>query len=1192
MAKEKLQTYDISYYETQAQYDKKLSKLDEQLKKFETVHNDVSKKAHTQFLENERVFEDKLKGIKEASSKDSKVVSDRNKAEIAKIKTDKKSAVDSHEDIVSKLRLEADQAQVEFKESIKTFNAEEQTELDQIKEKYIQHIASYKEKLDIYNTNFNNNASNYQAEIDKFITKIDEYKNKIEAFDKSITKQVSKIVNDNKTSLIKSKELIDQETKNELGLLSEAKDKNTEIAQAADKAIESIITEYKDAITNHYDLKVDTLKSFVDEQKAGLHNIQLNIDKEFEATEKVMKSEKEKHVEEGDSTLAKTVDKKLALYKKRTAAAKSYEAMLHSHLKDFYTEELEYFKLTRHNETVNVKKLGVILSSDVNELNANIDYMNGANETLINHLKSSEKAHFEQLFFHEEVRHQYALKQLEVFDKLKSELISLTNEHLTEISEMYKEIDSLNQYLDTAEPLKEIEINALREELEVKELNQRIAFKVGKQTHDIDLIENKFNYDKKLADLNLQRSLADFQKQVSLNKLDKERDEEDIAVKTKFLIAEQEYNIRIQNRLLERDVLKSEFDSQKEAFDIKREMAKLNVYRKYDLEGKELEYQIKLIENQKKYQVEVIKRSVDDELLKLEEQLTRIRNDITKFKVDTDTYIQQKRQSITEEKESVEADYQNKLEQVDLALKRELNVPQARLFESKGLIDSRIDNFNTYNIQYLEFMEHLVEALKFGEDPVKSKEKAMNNTSFEDYTLKYLTNIYAILEVAIKFMFEVNSRRLDNQIANTVDAVETRKLQRNKTKLIQKNTTQLERLNRDLKDREIVVKAMIKQEKATLNKSSITTLPMFEEKITNFYNKVFYRLRGVQEQLQKEATELYSPLIAGDEFIIEYAEKSAQTAKEKIKVEMADKIKPLDDALNKIVLELQEKEQKELLPLENKKNELEAQVKEIKTLLIQHTKEIESKANAEASVLKSQLKQIEETTEAGVVRAYEALDRELSDLEENYRQQVAILDQKDEEAKHILDFEEKIKTMTLEASVFKYKDAYEKAKNAYQGTLQGIDKSEIHIKNELNEADKTVDQTLKKLFKEQDSFANKNSIKDDIQSATQDLNIKLSKKKLEKERLMLKVQDLISTAETRMFTSIEQAKQVLTLNLEKYVVDCENNDFDALNDKDRQIMDAHFTTVREAIHQLKQDKHKATLAALVATNEKIFGEEE
>jgi hypothetical protein len=858
---------------------------------------------------------------------------------------------------------------------------------------------------------------------------------------------------------------------------------------------------------------------------------------------------------------------------------------------DFFESEKAYFKQQEQIEKDNIDKLRIFLVSDQTEIKNNIQYFSDVNETLLTHIKSIEKKHIEQQLCHENVRKEYALKQLGVFQKLKQNIISLTETHLNEIVDYYNQIDSLNQFLDTAEPLKEIRINELKKELEIKELNQRIAFKIGKQSRDIQLIENQKEFDNQMAKLERDKKHAELEKDIELAKLAKQKDEELSNATLKFNIAKEEYDMRVKNRALERAVLDSQFSFQTKMYDVQKDIAKQKVYRQYDLREKELEYDINIITNEENYQVEVLERDLEDQTLKLDEKITKIRNQINAYKVKVDTLINKKKLDIKHQKEAVKAKYQRQIEQVDSALKREIKDPKNRLFESRELVESRLDQYNTYNIQFVDFMEHLIETHKYSDELDKCRDKVLKDTTFKTYVHTYLENVYSILETALKFMHKIDLRRFESQLSNVTDASSIKKLDRQKSKAIQKYETRLKRLERDLNDRQVVIDTLIQSEYDTFKKASIPNMERFDDLLTIFYNKIFDRLRTTQSQLLEETKVIYHPLTKPDEDIIAYAESSAKVAKEKITNELSQTLNPLDDELDAFINAKQDAQNEELAPLEQEKELLENNLHQIKTTIQKKIHDIHTASAEQLKTKKEALNQLHKQAEEDIVSELKEIDRHIDEMTSTYQENIHKLEQKDQEAKTILDYEERILKMALEAAEYRFKDSTEKAENVYLAAVQRLDQKAIHITEDKTETDRAIEQTLKDLYSQQDSFANKNDIKDQIQMVKQEINVDISNKRLERDDLEQKIQDIITSSETVLFASLDEAKQTIELNLEMYFNECQANSSQAtdLNEEDHAVMMKHYQAVKDALYVMKETKHKDTLSQLEKTNQKIFG---
>ncbi|MEC9484319.1 MAG: hypothetical protein UMR38_00410 [Candidatus Izemoplasma sp.] len=1195
MGKDGLQSYDIGSYDIQIDYDKKTTPIEKKIQTLEKRHQQKSDRAHKAFLKKQQTTDKKINTLREKNIVRNQKLDKATENKVEKVQKKITRAKDDYDKFVEAKITERDAKIAHHQEEIDNLKVAEQEDIQEIQQKYKENISSYVEKLDIYNDNYEDNIDHYQKEIDAFLSELNEHQENI----KNHQHATLDALNDQFRAfngLIESRK--NTRNKEFSTHISESMSYTNKVRHEANNQIQKLrefITSFTQNMTEHYESEIEQYNTYIKEKKlAHSQKIEL-IDKDKSIQLEKLMNQKEELSDSNNKKALKHVDMKINLFEERAKISKQFETNLFNHQLTFLKDEKKRVIEWRDHEKINLKKLEIFLELDQQEIKDFVEYYDETNQALLNGQKQLEMDQFDAIKQHESRRKAYLESQLEAYTAYQDALIQLNDTHLNVLTDHYHEVDKINQFLDTAEPKKEIEVNQLKERLEIKETKQRFAVKYAKQNHDIALIKIDYDTQFELEAIERDQTIAHFQQSIDKLYLERDYDKEVNEAKLQYDIASEHHKVLMNNRKLERRLLDSQFDTKEQILTHQKEIAELDVLRENALEQKELEYEIKTIKNEANYKIEVINKGLEEDLLKHEEDLTKIRNEINAYKVNLDTMIHNKKADIEQRKQSILDQYQENLSKIDDALQREIKDPKIRLEESKHLIDTRIETFNKLNINFVKHMNDLLAPYQATAsfDIETARKNVLKDMRFQSHVTDYIKESYTILNDAVTFMHDITLRRIDNKISQTRDKSALKKLKKQRQKAIDKYKRESKDITTATKDYVVVMTSRLDTAWKKFKKANITSHDIFIEKLTVLYHQIFDVLKHFQENVIKETKMKYEPLTETDQKMIEYAKESAIKAKAKIKASQANALAPLDDEFNAFVKDKQAQKEQELNALYKSRDELKATIQHLKNEALQKVKEVNHVKTQKLAPKFEKKSALEASLEADVAKRKKAIDDGISQLKELYNQKVRVLDDKNTEAKTILSYEENIYKMAQESAKTRLSDNIEKAQNAYRATMQKLAKKQGRIESNKKEQTRDVKAHLKDTSRV-DEITTEVSIKQQIQDVKHRIDNEVTDKENELAQLHDKIHTLLQAAEDTLYTKLQKTKDALTENLEHYLDDCQAyiEHYNAFASQDNSLTINNLTSFKAALNTVKAEKYVTTTDALEKTNKSLFEEEE
>ena len=1197
MKENELKSYDIASFDIELEYNKQTAPINKKIDRLNTAHETKSIRAHKDFLDKEKKSKDRLNQLTDKAvikeQKIEKAVENKIiklQAKERRIKRDFDTFVEEKEAIAAEEFTKINEVTIQLKE-------DETKDIDEIKEKYKTNIESYVEKLNIYNNNFDKNKQFHVEEIKKYQEQINIQLDNLKEFNEIVLSELEEKIK----FFMEEKEThdaeINKDTKDATRVLS---NEATNIRKRANVSIQDL-EEYVSLIKKEYEAHLKPSIKLLDQEiielKDTFEERRKLIEADLEMNLTKLDTQLETVKEEKNRKAIKNINMKMNLFNIRATTTLKYEERILNEKiivleneKKILEEQLEY-------ELLNLDKLEIFLLNDQVELKDTGDYFRDLNKVLKTELNNYELANNTYLQKHEELKNAFIKNYTKIFSDLKQSTIELSQTYLEKIADNNFEIDEINKFLDTAEPLKEIEVNRLREDIEISEVQERFKIKYAKQDYETNIVQNQLDTDKLIREKEMKIELSEAQLEYAEIKTKEVYDKSLEKAKLKHSKAEEVYKLRLNNTKLERNLLTNKYETENQIATHRKELTEIEVRKHNALISKEIEYAIKNHEMEASYKIEVINKGLEEDLLKLEENVSKVKYEKDAYASNLNQAIDNKLNDINERKAQIKRANIEKLSLIDLALDREIKEPSRNILKTETIIDERLSKLDINNGIFVDFINDTIDDYKDHKLSLEQlRDIVMNNQTVTDKSIKYINRIYASLKEAVKFMNDIEKHAIMNQIAAASEQGKIKRYKKQETKNELENQKQMEQINTSEQDHVALITTFIAELIETVKRNNYTSASELVNNVEHIYNQVFTKLRDLQENIKKEIIVLYNPLTKNDQEIINHANTNADKAKALVEKEQNEAFVPLDKELNDFI-EQKEQERTEFnQKYDTELSELRAEINQHKNEALAKVKEINDEKNGIIGTKNAQKKQIEETEDREIALRYEEIDRKLEDLTFNYNNTLQKLDDKDREAKKIFDYEDRIYNIAVESATSRYNDANVKSKNQHLNNIQAhrnnIDKANRDKENNLNKFNQEL-LDLTKSF-EKNIFTVRPRLEESIGDAQKAIDKEINEKQLKLSELTERNDKIVLSAENSLYTTFTEGYDRLNNNLTNYIEKYRviEEEYISDNHKSNNILKENNVTFSNALFEQSKMKHEKTLKELFAVNKIMLGEED
>lgn len=1188
MKKTELKSFDIASFDIELEYNSKIAPINSKIQKLNKNHETKSLKAHKDFLAKEKQSKEKL-----ALLTDKAVLRDQRIEKAVENKLVKLRAKDHKfkKDFDEFKIIQTVKFDIKFEEInvlIKELEGSQAEDITDIKDKYDKNVTSYVEKLDTYNNNYNNNKVLHKQQIVEYdellVSKLNEISEMKTTLDKNI--------GDNLNSYIERKNNENKATHRALSDTErELNNQTTHIRMESNIKVKEI----KEFVKDFY----DDYKTRSEDFTTALEEQITLLESEFEAREILvqkdlvinldklnveLKQDEEKHTKK----TKKSIKMKIELFNLRASTTVGYEERILNEKILILKKELEFAKETLAYELKNLEKLEVFLLSDQNELKDIGDYFKSINLTLKNELNNFELSNNDYLIKHEKLKTEFVNRYTSLFDDFKNKLLSSNKSSIDQLTGINQEIDEINKYLDTADPLKEIKVNRLRESIEVNEVKERYNIRFAKQQHEIELLNNKLENVIEIEKSNIKNLISENNKEITNIKNKETQDKAFVKAKLKYEKANEVHKLRLNSTKLEVSLLDGKYEKELSIFEHEKVITAIEVQKNNILITKEIEMEIKNIYLEANYKSEVISKRLEEDLLKLDEEVNKHLYEQDFFSSSLDFEISKENLKAEKERNIIHLEMDKRLSLINEALDREIKDPSINMAKSQVVIDERLHKFVISNDIYEDFIEESTNLLIDENLKIEQiKQIASNSENLIAKSTKYIQKTYEILDEALTFMSELDLRKIKQKISTTESGT-IRKLNKVLQKTNIENKKQKAIVRNSRIDHETIIKNQIFAALAKFAKSKTEDIESLKDSVKSIYTATYVSLKALQDKVLVQVKELYLPITINDKEIIDNAEENAKKAVSLVEQDRVHQLNPINELLEEFIKEVELRRTTKIDELDIEISKLKSTIKTLKDNVLDEVKIIKDDISEMITIKINHLKVIEDTEDTEIVKQIEAIDARKSDLEVLYNETTMKLSEKNNEAKKIFDYEDRIHSIAEETADSRFNDSMNKTENAHLLNIKQynkeIDKVEKDAENYLKQINNDLLELTSKF--EKNIFTTRPRLEESIGDAQKEIDKEIKVKKRRLSELLETHQKIALSLETSLYTFFQEGYEKLIQNLsfylEKYKVI--SDEYNSSITTSNNVISENNIVFANALFEQGKKKHDITVEKLLEIN--------
>lgn len=1159
MKKTDLKTFDVVTYDLEIEFDKKMAPIKKKINTLNGRHEKKSLKAHKDFLAREKKSKTKLNDIDDLVVTRFQRIEKAVENKLIKLNA-KDHSIKEHFEEYKKAQNIVYQDEVSIiKAEMEELQQDELNDLQKIKDKYSENVESYVEKLDTYNSNYENNReifnkqyAEYTKMLEESIKEIEQIKEKNDQLvDEKLNEFIALKQDENASSTLKHQEF-DKTRYNEM--LAVRKESNTQKEE-----IDALIESLKDFYEDNYKVYIKSLQDKVKDIEQYFKDRVTLIDKDLDANISNVVKALEDADEEESKKLIKVVDTKKELFELRAQTVKEYELMMKDEHITVLQDQMNLFQQLLTNELLNLDKLAVFLHSDYDHLKNTGEHFKGLNLDLHGYLVELEIANNEFVIKQRKLRSEYYNNYTKLFNTLKQRMIEANQARIEQLSVINLELDEINKFLDTVEPLKEIELNKLRQSIEENEIKERYKIKYAKAEHEQKLAHNNYIQAVGLEEINYKTQLSENNRDITNVKNKETFDKTVEEAKKKYHKADEIYKLRLNSTKLERSILDSSYETELAKLDLMKELVTVEIDKKNALEKKEIDNNISNLELEHNYKLEVLEKSLEEDLLSLNDKLNKLQSERDEYTASINAIVNTEEKKVDKEVLVINQEFDKKLLLIDEALNREIKEPTLNIARSEVIIKERLAKFTSNNQTFEEFKEMQLGLLDDETlDINQIKQLIVKKQNIQDKAVKYLETAYNVLIEAKTFMFEIEEKSLLNELSSTADQTKIKRINKQLDKIRIDHKREQKEIKESLKDEQLTITAFIKGNLQRLEKQNNIEKDALYEQLDNILSMIYKKISVIQTNLNKEVKTIYKPLTINDELLLENARKSAIVAKERVEKEREIAISPINVKLGEFIKEKEDAKQAKLLTYDKEINEIKTIIDEKETLVHSRINDLKAEKDHFIEMKNSQLNAINDSQSMQIdEKLNEIISRKMK-LESDYVELINQLEEKDLDAKKIFDYEERIYNIALEYAESRYNDTVTKTEQTHKIKVDDIVRDTQIINNTY---EKNIERINKELVKatnefEKNIFTVRPRLEESIGDAQKAIDEERIIKEKRKEELLDQIKIRTEAIENGLYTSFKETEEKLRDNLLYYL------------DKYDVIKEAYINKIHEVNEQI------------------------
>lgn len=1190
MKKTELKSFDIASFDIELEYNSKIAPIHSKIQKLNKNHETKSLKAHKDFLDKEKKSKEKFNLLRDKAVLKDQRIEKAAENKIIKLQAKAKRFSKQFDDYKVLKEAEYDLKHTEIKERIKELELNQIEDINLIKEKYDKNVTSYIEKLDTYNNNYENNKKLHKQQVIEYdqllVSKLNEISEMKKSLDQAIEKKLSDFIEEKKLEDDQTLHSFDEIEKN-------LNNQTTHIRMESNMKIKDIKSLIK-TLSSDYKVRSKDLIDELNKQITTLEN-------DFISKKELIEKDLELHLDQVNEELTndevkltlkikKAIKMKTDFFNLRASTTIGYEERILHEKIQILRKEIEFTEETLNYELKNLEKLQVLLLSDQNELKDIGDCFKEANINLKRELNNFELANNNYLVKLQKLKTDFVSNYTTIFDGFKNKLLTSNKSRIDQLTEINQEIDEINKYLDTADPLKEIKVNRLRESIEINEVKEKYNIRFAKQQHAIKLLNNELKNLLELEKLDIKDKEYENNKEITIIKNKEQLDKDLVLAKNKYEEAEETYKLRLNSTKLETILLAGKYEKELDIFEYEKEISEIEVQRNNILISKELEMEIKNINLEANYRIEVINKRLEEDLLKLDEEVNKYVYEKDSFSSHLDLEISKENLKAEKARKKIHSNIDQKIALIDKALEREIKDPMTNLANSQAIIDERLSKFDHSNSNYQEFIienTNLLANESLGIEEIKAF--ASNSTDLIEKAKDYINETFESLDEALVFMSELELRKINHKISTSNDSGTIKKLK----KILHKIKIEIKKQKTSVKnsrlDYESAIKNQILADLTKFDKLKIEDLETLKKGVINIYSSSFDALKTIQARVIEQVRDLYDPITRTDTDLIQNAKKNAQKAIALVEEERINDINPINKALIDFTNQAKTRKQDKLDELDDLISKLRSTIKSLKDNAQHEVTKIKDDIFETVSEKTNLLHSIDENEGSEIVKQKEAIDAKKRDLENLYNETLDKLAEKDREAKKIFDYEERIYNIAVETANSHYNDSMNKTENDHLLNIQKNNKARDDIAKNADNYLKEITKELLDLTSEfeKNIFTTRPKLEESIGDAQKEID-KESKEKEKRLKILLETHEKITTSlEDGLFTHFQDGYTKIQENLNSYLEKYKvfTDDYNSSISMSNDVISQNSIVFSSTLFDQSRKKFDSTLKKLLDINE-------
>jgi hypothetical protein len=1191
-----LKTYDIASYDIELEYNKETAPIEKAIQSLVASHEAKSLKAHKDFLSKEQKSKQAIAQLAEKSVLKHQRIERAVENKLKRLEPRRRRYEAALDEYVTQRTAEADEAKAAIEATIAQLHQDESDTINDIKNKYKTNIESYVEKLDIYNQNYKRNQATHKNQITQYEARIVEHRADVERFLSTILEELTAHLEESKAMLEHDNDAIATRFKD---IARQLNNTSTTIRKQSNKDMQDIdqdVNAIKSEYDSHYQDAASRITARIQERKELFQQRKTLIEQDLQVQLDRLAAQEADLAEGSDKTVRKSIQQKRQLFQLRADTTIQYEERLLDEQLLLLERERQEFEHEHHAETENLEKLRVILLQDQVTLKDASETYKDLNIRLREQLDGFERRNNEYLYKHEQLKSDFIAEYTRIFAELKQASIDLAASYLGKIATNNQQIDDIQTFLDTAEPLKEIEVNRMRENIEISEVQERFKIKYAKERLELDKIDAALAHDIRQREIDTRELISAYQKDVADIRHKETYDKAIEQAKLKFKQAQEAHKLRLDRIQLERKQLDNRYDTETSILDHKLELAILDLKKRNARTAKEMEYTIADLETEARYEVEVIQKGLEEELLQHEEQLSRLEHERDAYDANMNQTIETKRAEIEQEKAAVSQQFTDTLERIDKALEREIRAPQQNRIKTETVIDERLKKLDRNNASFADFIAHAIEA--FSDDHLsldQIQEVIHGDDSISDQAVKYLTRAYDVLREAVTFMADVDERSKLNRIAATSDQGRIRKLQKDIERIHQDRDKRLSEIRVEESDRHSIIRLAVTEMRDQLKRTNPSSVKDMLEATDLAYQTLFRRLADQQEAIKNTIQLTYQPLLEVDEDLISHANQQAAQAKTKVLQEQQAALAPYDKMLTDFIAAEHQKQATFRTEIDAKIASIKDRIQGLKGKAMERTKQIRATLAEQTNSLRSSREQQDAAEERAIAETKEAFAIQRQRLTKEYEDMLRQLDRKTQEAAKIFAYEERIHGIAVDSATARYNDALVKSESAHLNNVEQYRIQRAATSQQRSNLEAELDAKLREKTKifERNIFTVRPRLEESIGGAQKEIDLQIEQRTRELEQRQQENERLVDSAETALFATYQDSTDKLSNNLQRYIEKYRliEEEFDHAQTEGNQLVRDTHKTFADSLRTIFFSRHTRTLEQLQAINARLFAKE-